>query len=201
MANPKSETGNRRWFASPTILAIGVLGLLAGAILIVAGRWFSPMVSAQQAMKEGRLQVALIEYRSAERRLAGSAIVRRLLPEVYDSAISSELAIMYSLKQYDDVIDKAGATGSPAARFWAGCALFAKADIDVSDKNRLNWMAQAQQEFRGAVAAEPDNFDARFNYELIAKLIAGMKKDPTIERPKDLQMLVPSSAQAPKKVS
>jgi len=192
---------SRAWFVSPKVVTIGVLGLLTGALLIMAGRWFSPMVSAQQAMKDGRLQEALLEYRNAERRLAGSSIVRRLLPEVYDSAISSELAIMYSLKQYDEVIDKAGASGSSAARFWAGCALFAKADVDISDKNRLNWMAQAQQEFRGAIDAEPDNFDARFNYELIARLIAGMKKDPTIERPKDLQMLVPSSAQAPKKVS
>jgi hypothetical protein len=192
---------SRTRFVSAKALAAGLVGVLAGVALIMAGGWFGPMVRAQRAMKDGRLQEALLDYRTAERRLAGSSIVRRLLPNVYDAAVSNELAIMYSLKQYDDVIDKAGATGSPAARFWAGCALFVKADIDVSDKNRLNWMAQAQQEFRGALEATPHDFDARFNYELTALLIASMKKDPTIERPKDLQLLVPSSAQAPKKVS
>jgi hypothetical protein len=201
MTNQQSEIGDRKWLVSPKVWTVAVLGLLAGIVLIIAGRWFSPMVSAQQALTDGRLQEALLGYRAAGRRLAASSIVRRLMPELSDAAVSGELAVLYSLKQYDDVIDKAGATGSPAGRFWAGCALFAKADVDVSDKNRLNWMAQAQQEFRGAIEAAPDDFDARFNYELTAKLIAGMKKDPTIERPKDLQLLVPSSAQAPKKVS
>ncbi|MGE0451111.1 MAG: hypothetical protein AB7Q29_16180 [Vicinamibacterales bacterium] len=186
---------------SPKTLVWGMTGLLAAMILIAAGRWLGPMAEGQHAMQEGRLQAALERYGTAERRLAGSAAGRRLLPSLRDRAVSNELSLMYSLKQYDEVIDRAGAVESAAARFWAGCALFAKADVDISDKNRLTWMAQAQREFRRAIEANPDDFDARFNYELTGRLIAGMKKDPLLERPKDLQMLTPSSAQAPRKVS
>lgn len=185
---------------SPARIVWGVVGVCVGVALVMAGRWCGPMVAAQRAFEEGRVQEALVGYRTAEQRLTGS-LIKRAMPSLYDTAVSNELAIMYSLKQFDDVIAKAGTIGTPAARFWAGCALFAKADYDISDKNRLNWMAQAQQEFRTAIEGAPDDFDARFNFELTARLIAAMKQDPTVERPKDLQLLTPSSAQAPRKIS
>ncbi|HEX7942627.1 MAG TPA: hypothetical protein VF488_12520 [Gemmatimonadaceae bacterium] len=191
----------RSWLTTSRTLAWGAMLLVTGIALLVGARWFAPIVSAQQAMREGRSRDALDSYRVAEERLGRSFLARRLAPSLYDTALSNELSIMYALKQYDDVIDKAGATQSAAGRFWAGCALFSKADVDVSSKNWMNWMSQAQQEFRAALDADPSDFDARFNYELAGRLILSMKQDPTVERPKDLQLLVPSSAQAPKKVS
>lgn len=186
---------------SARTLVFAVLLLGFGGFLLGAGWWLRPIADAQQAVREGRLQPALERYGVAEKRFAAIPVSKRLLPGLYDLVIQNELSIMYALNQYDAVIDKAGATGSPGGKFWAGCALFVKADVEwMKTDTRMSWLTQAQEEFRRAIEASSSDFDAKFNYELTGKLIAGLRKDPNLERPKEMNLLRPSDAQAPKKV-
>ena len=181
--------------------AFAALLLILGGFLLGAGWWLHPIGDAEQAVREGRLQPALESYGVAEKRFAAFPVSKRLLPELYDLVIKNELSVMYALSQYDAVIDKAGATGTPGGKFWAGCALFVKADVEwMKPETRMSWLAQAQEEFRRAVEASSADFDAKFNYELTGKLIAGLRKDPNAERPKEMNLLKPSNAQSPKKV-
>ncbi len=179
--------------------------LVLGVILIIGGWWVRPIAQAEDAVGAGRLESALEHYAAAESRFDAVPGSKRFIPRLYDLVLSNELSVMYSLKQYDSVIDKAGATDSAGGKFWAGCALFVKADLENlegrrgADK-RLSWLSQAQQQFRDAINASPTNFDAKFNFEITSKLIASVKKDPNVEIPKDLKLLTPSSAQAPKKI-
>jgi hypothetical protein len=177
----------------------GVL-LVLGGLLLGAGWWLRPIADAEQAVRDGRPQPALERYGVAEKRFSDLPLSKRLLPGLYDLVITNELAVMYALTQYDAVIDKAGATGTPGGKFWAGCALFVKADVEwMKPERRMSWLAQAQEEFRRAIEASPADFDAKFNYELTAKLIAGLRNDPNVERPRDLNLLKPAGAQSPKK--
>jgi hypothetical protein len=183
------------------MLVFAGLLLVFGGLLLGAGWWLRPIADAEQAVSDGRLQPALESYGVAEERFATLPLSKRLLPGLYDLVIKNELAVLYALNQYDAVIDKAGATGTPGGRFWAGCALFVKADLEwMKTETRMSWLAQAQEEFRRAVEVSPADFDAKFNYELTAKLLAGLRKDPNIERPRDMNLLKPAEAQLGKKV-
>ncbi len=175
--------------------------LLVGAGLFVAGWWLHPIVDAQRAAREGRLEQALASYGRAERRFASTPLARRLAPSLYDLVVTNELSILYTLKRYDEVIDKAGATGTRGSSFWAGCALFTKGDLAaLSPDKRMTWLSEAQEQFRRAVENAPSDFDAKFNYEVTTKLIAGVEKAPNAPKPADLNLLTPSNIQTPKKV-
>lgn len=186
--------------ATTRTLFWSIVLMVLGAITASAGWLAAPVLAAQRAGDDGRREEALAHYAVASGRLHRLPL-GRLLGPVEALIASNELALMYGLHQYDQVIDRAGVIGTPAAQFWAGCALFVKADVEVSDRNRLNWLTEAQQAFRTALESNPADFDARFNYELVGRVIGGMRKDPTAERPRDLQLLTPSSAQAPRKAS
>ena len=189
----------RAFRVSTRTLAFAALLLGAGGLCLGAGWWLRPIVDAEQAVREGRLQSALERYGAAERRFG--AIPRRLLPGLYDFVITNELAVTYALTQYDAVIDKAGATGSSGGKFWAGCALFVKADVAwAKTDTRMSLLAQAQEEFRRAIEVSSSDFDAKFNYELTSTLLAGLRKNPDAERPREMNLLRPSNAQPPKKV-
>jgi hypothetical protein len=191
----------QRFRVSTRTFVWAALVLILGAATAGAGWLLAPLIDSQRAAEQGNLPDALTHLTAAEARLDAVPFGRRLLPGLYDQISGNALAAMYGLHQYDQVIDKAGASSAPSAQFWAGCALFVKSDTEVSERNRLNWMLEAQQAFRAAMEADRSDFDARFNYELVGRVIAGMKKDPTTERPTDLQLLTPSSAQAPRKIS
>ena len=191
----------RRFGVSARVVAWASVLFLLGAACAGAAWLLAPVLAGQQAVASGRLEDGLQRFAVADARLSWLPAGRRLLPALADLIVGEQLAAMYGLHQYDQVIDKAGVAASATAQFWAGCALFVKADVDVSDRNRLNWMTESQQAFRAAMEGDHADFDARFNYELVGRVIAGMKKDPTAERPRDLHLLIPSSAQAPKKVS
>ena len=183
------------------MLVFAGLLLVLGGLLLVAGWWLHPIADAEQAVREGRHQPALESYGVAEKRFAALPFSKRLLPGLYDLVIKNELAVMYALNQYDAVIDKAGATGTPGGKFWAGCALFVKADMEwMKTETRMSWLAQAHEEFRRAMEASPADFDAKFNYELTAKLIADLRKDPNVERPRDMKLLKPAESQLLEKV-
>jgi hypothetical protein len=199
-SGPMAMKSNGVRLSSRTFVVAFVL-LLAGAILLAAGWWLRPIADAQQAVGDGRLQQALESYRVAERRFTSVPLARRFMPDLHDLVITNELAVMYALKQYDEVIDKAGATGTPGSNFWAGCALFSKGDIAfLTPDKRMQWMSQAQQEFRRAVEKAPSDFDAKFNYEVTAKVIAGVEKFNPPTPTTDFRFLAPSDEQTPKKV-
>lgn len=187
-----------RFSVQNVVFAVGLL--LVGVILLASGWWLRPIADAQQAARDGRFQQALQIDRLAEARFASMPLARGLMPRLYDLVITNELASMYALRQYDEVIDKAGATATPGASFWAGCALFAKGDLAfLTPDKRIKLLVEAEQEFRRAVEYAPADFGAKFNYEVTAHVIAGVEREPNAPRPKDLSVLTPSNAQTPKK--
>lgn len=180
---------------SARMFVFAVLLLVLGAVLLAAGWWVRPVFDAERAAEANRLEEALERYAAAERRFELVPVTKRLLPGLYNLVIANELSVMYALQQYDAVVDKAGATGAPGGRFWAGCALFAKAAYEQKAEARLGWLSQSQEEFRRALEVSPTHWDAKFNYELIARLIADQWKKPDAE--KQMKLVKPSPQRHP----
>ena len=178
-----------------------VLLLVVGAGLLGARWWLRPISDAEQAVREEQLGRALERYAVAEKRFDLMPVSKRVLPDLYDRVITHQLSLMYSMQRYDEVIEKAGSSGSPGGRFWAGCALYAKAAREMKPDARLGWLSQSQEEFRRALEISPGDWDVKFNYELMGKLIGELRKQPKQEMMKLLKPPPKNLRERPKKVS
>jgi hypothetical protein len=174
----------------PAIFAAASLLLILGGLLIGAGLWLRPVFEAERAADAGDAALAVEQYHIAHQRFDRVPFIKTAVPALYDRVVANELSLLYSLLRFDDIIDKASAEESnPAAPFWAGCALFDKGLMEERPQARTGWISQAHQEFRRALDLAPDDWDAKFNYELTGKLVSGLQKQPQTSRQDMMKLL------------
>jgi tetratricopeptide (TPR) repeat protein len=180
-----------RWARALLAVAM-VLLLVAGIAALVYARWSRPVADGDGALAAGRYDEALAKYAEAERRFDRSAALKAVLAADYDHVMANELWVLYRLQRYDDTIDKAQRASERALpHFWAGCAFFEKARAEQKPDPRLGWLTRAEEEFRRAVEATPDDWDTKYDFELVTKLAAGLRKQPKTPPNQLMQLLRP----------
>jgi len=118
--------------------------------------------------------------------------VKQALSTEYNRIVSNELWLLYRLERFDQTIDKAERAPEGAQpHFWAGCAFFDKARAEENAEARLGWLSRAEEEFRRAVEAAPDDWDTKFNFELTTRLAAELRKQPKTPPNQLMQLLRP----------
>ena len=175
------------------VVFVAVLALIAGAALLVYARWTEPQIEAAAAVATGDSARALEAYRSSTGRFKDMPVTQQILPRDFARASYNELALLYRSGNYDAVLEAAD-TAPPAAspHFWAGCALFAKSELEDKPEERLAWLNRAKDTFKLALAAAPDDWDTKYNYELSARLVSVLRTKPKQVPPALLQLLRPS---------
>jgi hypothetical protein len=179
---------------------LSILALLAGAVLLAYNQWSKPMIEAERAVQAGEPERALAEYAVSIGRFRERASTQQMLPDDYARVMHNRLALLYQTGQYDAVIDAAG-TAPPAAlpHFWVGCAMFSKAIQEEGAEGLLEWLSRAEDEFKLALAATPDDWDTKYNYELSARLAAELREPPKQgNRPQRMQLLRPQTTSKPR---
>jgi tetratricopeptide (TPR) repeat protein len=179
------------------------LFLVAGLALLAYARWTAHITAADAALADGRLDQALAEYTLAEARFDALPAIRQLAADDYTRVVGNHLLTLYRLKRYDDVIDlaqKAPAAAAPG--FWSGSAFFQKAIVEEQPDARLGWLGRAEEEFRKAVEAAPDDWDTKYDFELTTRLAAELRKQPKTPPKQMMQLLRPPQpgAKTPKRV-
>lgn len=180
----------------PLTAAVLVVTLFAGAAAIAYGRWTALLLAADQAAAEGRHEEALAGYRAAEQRFGRFAITRFIFAKEHGAAAFNELALLYRGGQYDVVVDRASVSPASATpHFWSGLALLQLGMSEGRPEAQLVWFTRAEEELRQAVDAAPSDWDTKVNYEIAARILTEMRKQPkrSIENP--LQLLRPQPAQ------
>jgi tetratricopeptide (TPR) repeat protein len=180
-----------------------VLMLACGAGLLGYARWSRVIVEADAALAADRLEEALAAYEQAELRFDRTPAARQLLAREYNRLASNHMWVLYRLGRYDDTIDAAERAPLEAGpHFWSGSAFFQKARTEEKPETRLGWLARAEDEFRKAVEASPDDWDTKFNYELTARLAAALRKNPKAPPSQMMQLLRPptTGARTPRRV-
>lgn len=168
------------------------MAFFSGAALVAAGAWLRPLAEAERELREGRLEAALERFAAAQARFERMPVAQQALPAAYAASQANQFAALYRLGRYDELIEKAaGAPPLAAIRFWSGCALFVKAREEQQPEARLNWLSRSVEEFRKALEQEPDDWDAKFNYELSERLLAQLRKQPKTPPSEMLQLLRP----------
>jgi len=172
-----------------------VLLLVTGVAFMGYARWTQSIDDADAALAGGRLEQAIAGYKAAEARFDAIPAMRQAAAGDYNRAVANHLTALYRLKRYDEVIDlaqKAPLEAQP--HFWSGVALFQKASVEEKADARLGWLSRAEDEFRKAVEAAPDDWDTKFNFELTTRLAAELRKQPNAPPKQLMQLLRPPTA-------
>jgi tetratricopeptide (TPR) repeat protein len=169
-----------------------VVALLAGGAALAYARWSDPIADADRALADGQLERALSAYLRAETRFDRVGAAKQLFASEYERVVGNQLWLLYRLERYDDAIEKADRAPEGAMpHFWSGCAFFAKARAEEKPEARLGWMSRAGEEMRRAVEAAPDDWDTKYDFELVTRLAAELRKQPKTPPDQLMQLLRP----------
>lgn len=161
------------------VVLTAVLALVSGALLLLYAHWSKPVSAAWEAIEARDPERALDEYAVSARRFAQLPPAQELLAADFSEVTHNRLALLYRLGRYDDMFEVAdNAPANAAPHFWIGCALFAKSKAEKKPDARLEWLSRAEDEFKLALAAAPDDWDTKYNYELAARLAAALRAKP-----------------------
>ena len=177
--------------------------LVAGVALAGYARWTAHVATGDEALADGRFDQAVAEYKIAEARFDAVPAVRQLANDEYTRVVGNHLLALYRLKRYDELIDLAQKSPAAAAPgFWSGSAFFQKALAEEQPEARLGWLGRAEEEFRKAVEAAPDDWDTKYDFELTTRLAAELRKQPKTPPKQMMQLLRPPQpgTKTPKRV-
>ena len=172
--------------------AVMIVALLVGVVAVAYAQWTRPVADGDAALADGRFEQALARYADAEARFDQYPAAKALFASDYGHVLANQLWVLHTLQRYDETIDKAqGAPESARPHFWSGCALFEKARVEDTPEPRLGWLSRAEEEFRRAVEAAPADWATKYDFELVSKLAAELRKQPTTPPNQLMQLLRP----------
>jgi tetratricopeptide (TPR) repeat protein len=172
--------------------AVMAVSLLAGAAALSYARLTRPVADADAALADGRFDQALVSYAEAEARFNRYAPVRQIFASDYSHVMANQLWLLYRLARYDELIDKAQAAPDAAMpHFWSGCAFFEKGRAEEKADARLAWFSRAEDEMRHAIEATPADWDTKYDFELVTRLAAALRKQPQTPPRQLMQLLRP----------
>jgi hypothetical protein len=133
---------------------------------------------AQKAQREGERDLAARIYAQAERPFQLVPWLPAILREAYKSVSLSQVEILYAENRTDDAFEKLeqiSATLPSLAEsgeysFWAGNLLFRRALQTKDPETSFNAAKGALSEYQKGLAAEPNDWDLKYNFELISQI-------------------------------
>jgi tetratricopeptide (TPR) repeat protein len=170
--------------------AILIVVLLLSLALLAYGAWLLRLERGARAAERGELDAATNIYASAERWIAPA--FASLFPGHYSRSVFPQVGLLFNQGKVDEALGKleqaAAAAPSiverPEYGFWSGNILLRRAldneDPEVIMKN----LFAAGEQFRKGLAAAPDDWDLKYNYELVQYMIAQQEIDNKKEESK-----------------
>jgi len=172
--------------------ALALLLLIGGGAALAAARWTAPIAEADAALAAGDVEAARAGYAAAQARFDRRPALRAMFARDYARAVAAQLAIDYQAARYDAVIDQAPRAPETAApHFWAGLAYYAKSRGDGKPEEQFAWLNRAEEELRRAVEAAPADWDAKYDFELVTRLAAALRRQPHVPPNQLMHLLRP----------
>lgn len=171
---------------------VAALALVVGAAALAYAQWTHAVAEADAAVADGRFDQALISYAAAEARFDRYPVAKQVFGSDYARLMANQLWLLHRLGRYDETIDKAERAPETARpHFWSGCAFFEKGRAEAKPTARLGWLTRAEEELRRAVEASAGDWDAKYDFELVSRLAAELRKQPTTPPHQLMQLLRP----------
>ena len=183
--------GLKRQIAAGTA-ALLVLG--ASLLLLSYARWVRGIADGNRAVVNENFSGAEQAYTAAEKWSGQTLVPSAWLRPHYRALVFNQARVLNANKKYDvlarlleaAVAHDPALANDPEYDFWTGIVEYRKA-VSETDKQALRaGLQRASDSFRLALAAAPNgaDWDAKYNYELTSRLLAGMrnKNDDTPEK-------------------
>jgi len=171
------------------LIAAGYLLFLLLSLGLLGYGWMARQFeAAQNAFQQGESAAALESYRRAELPFQKLPWLAKLFKEEYTQVNLNQVAILYNQKQNQEAVEKleqlpaylpeSAESGDYA--FWMGNLLFRQATESKNPEASLNALKGALSEYQKGLAAKPDDWDLKFDYELVRAIFA--KQDRSQEK-------------------
>jgi hypothetical protein len=158
---------------------------IASAALLVYGGLLWQMDRAQKAVARADTSEALAIYTRLETLFHLVPGLPRVLQREYQEASYNQIAILHGQRNYDESLRKleqlpaylpsAAETGEYS--FWMGNLLFHQAARAEDPETSVNALKSALAEYQRGLAAQPDDWDLKYNYELIRTIFSQRERD------------------------
>ena len=185
----------RRKVALRLATAVGALLLFAVSLSLISyARWLRGIADGNRALANGDIAAARQAYEAAARRNMAPRnpgyrqLVFNRARALYESNQDEELTRMLET----EVVRAPLLADDSEYHFWMGNVQFRRA-LAQKDKQALQaGLQQAVESYRRALIVAPDDWDAKYNYELTSRLLDGMRKgkEENLEKLKRGQMKV-----------
>ena len=162
-------------------IAAGYLFLLLLSLGLLGYGWMMRQFeNAQNAARQGDSARALEFYRRADRPFQELPWLAHLLSEEYARVNLNQVAILYNRQQNQEALEKLeqltaqlpGSAESGDYGFWMGNLLFRQAAQSDDPEASLEALKAALSEYQKGLAAQPDDWDLKFDYELLQSIFA-----------------------------
>ena len=163
------------------LVTAGYLLLLLFSLGLLGYGWMMRQFeTAQNAFHQGDIAGAIESYRRAEMPFQKLPWLANLFSEEYTQVNLNQVAILYGQKQNQEALEKLEQmpTHLPALAesgdygFWMGNLLFRQATESKNPETSLNALKAAMSEYQKGLAAKPDDWDLKFDYELVRSIFA-----------------------------
>ena len=153
--------------------------------LIAYGWVMFELDRAQTAVSQGDLAGAMETYARVERPLHKLPWLTQILAAEHKQASLNQVAILYSQRKNADAlakleqlpIDAPALVESADYSFWMGNVLFRQAIESQDAETATNALKAAMSEYQRGLAQQPDDWDLKFNYELVRNILAQPDRD------------------------
>ena len=166
-------------------LAGYVLVFVISAGLIAYGWVMFELDRAQTAVSQGDMAGAMETYARVERPLNMLPWLTQILPAEHKQASLNQVALLYRERKTADAlakleqlpVDAPALVESADYSFWMGNVLFRQAIESKDAETATNSLKAALSEYQRGLAQQPDDWDLKFNYELVRNILAQPDRD------------------------
>jgi tetratricopeptide (TPR) repeat protein len=190
------------------LVTAGHLLLLLLSLGLVGYGWMiRQFESAQNALHRGDSDAALDAYRRAELPFEKFPYLARVLKDEYAQVSFNQVAILYKQKQNQEAQEKLeqlpvalpALAESSDYSFWMGNLLFRQASESKNPETTLNALKGALSEYQKGLAMKPDDWDLKYDYELVRAIFAKQGGDQQKQEQKVKSIIDKTRPQEPTK--
>lgn len=163
-----------RWVWGIAALAL----ILTGATILLVPYLSDPVEAALAGVDRDQAEEVVFQTGRAAERLEKWSVARLLVADAESRLQAAQLWLLYRQEQYDELLNRTiDASDDARPHFWRASAQFQKGIRSEDKETALTWLRQSEEQFLESLRLFPDDWDTKFNYELVHRLIKSLE-DP-----------------------